>query len=80
MRYNPVNNYIMAVQSMLEAMEGTYALSTKVLLRKDCALSTNVLEVVLYMLCVLELLWGAGVATYTGGRGKLGTICCMYCR
>jgi len=52
----------MAVQIMLEAMEGTYALSTstKVLLRRDCALSAKVLEVVLYMLCVLELLWGGG--------------------
>ena len=46
---------------------GGYVLSTssKVLFRRDCALSAKALEVVLYMLevlegvfCVLELLWG----------------------
>ena len=52
MRDNPINNYITALQSMLEAMEGTlYLPVTKVLLRRDCALSTTVLE---GMLCVLR--------------------------
>ncbi len=55
MGYNPINNYITALQSMLEAMEGTrYLPVTKVLLRRDCALSTTVLEVLEGMLCVLR--------------------------
>ncbi len=45
----------MATQSMLESMEGVLSTSTKVLLRRDCALSKYVLEGVL---CVLELLEG----------------------
>ena len=45
----------MAVQRMLATMDGMlYLPLTKVPLRKDCALSTNVPEVVLFFLEVLE--------------------------
>ena len=52
MRYNPINNYIMAVQSMPEAMADMFYL--KGLLRRNFALSTTVLEIVLYMLEVVN--------------------------
>ena len=70
MRYNPINNDIMA---MLEAMEGTlYLPVTKVLPRRDCALSTKVLEVLeVGALCARV---AGGPATYTGGHGKSCTL------
>ena len=49
MRYNPINNCIMAVQKYAGGYGGygcdALSTSTKVLLRRDCALSTKVLEV-----------------------------------
>ena len=53
MRYNPINKCIMAVQSMLEAMEGMLYL---LVLRRDCAQSTKVPEVMRFvLLCMLEV-------------------------
>ena len=49
----------MAVQSMLATMEGIlYLMNTKLLLRRDCTLPTNVPKVLLYMRDVVELLEG----------------------
>ena len=81
MRSNPINNYIIAT----ERCYGGYALSTstKALLRRDCTLSAKALEITLYVLevlvgvlCVLELLTGVR----RGGCGKLCTIYCRYYR
>ena len=62
MRYNPINNNIMAVHSMLDAMEGMLYLPG--LRRCSVEIVVKVLEV-----------RGAGVACYGGGlRRVLGTV------